>query len=114
MELFPSVSFDHTVEAPMCTLKSWSLKENIYAIDMLWLDMQGYEVNALKGAGDLLKSVKVIYTELCTDELYQGLTKSSEYISFLNANNFELIYRTHENQSISEGIFVNKGGVLAS
>jgi hypothetical protein len=72
--------------------------------------MQGYEVYALEGAGDILNNVSVIYTELCRSELYSGLVTQEEYIKFLESLSFELI-ELSGNGEVSEGIFVNRNKV---
>jgi 2-O-methyltransferase len=107
---FPGVTFDHTIPVPVKRMDDWAKDQNISRIDFIWLDMQGYEVYALKGAGELLKTVSVIYTELCASELYAGLTTRDEYIRFLNGTGFELISSLGEDE-ITEGIFINRGAI---
>ena len=51
---WPDISFDSTVEVPVTTLAAWGERENIARVDGMWLDMQGYELAALKAAGPLL------------------------------------------------------------
>ena len=46
-------------------------KNKVKNVDFLWLDMQGYELPALKSASKLLKNVKVIYAEACFVEAYK-------------------------------------------
>jgi len=108
IELFPGVSFDNTISVRMKSIQTWAQEERITSIDLMWLDMQGYEVNALRGMGTLLKQVRVIYTELCRDELYQGLTTREAYIDFLKTSGFELISVLEEDALVSDGIFVNR------
>lgn len=106
LELFPSVMFDQKVNVEMKTLNHWIKKEKISEVDLMWLDLQGYEINALQGASDFIKNVSVIYTELCTSELYEGLTTKDDYISFLNDLGFTLIGLSGVGE-VSEGVFVN-------
>ena len=108
LELFPGVMFDQKISVRMKRIQTWAREENVNSIDLMWLDMQGYEVNALKGMGDLIKKVKVIYTELCQDELYQGLLTKDAYIHFLEESGFDLISTLNEDAPVSDGIFVNR------
>lgn len=108
VELFPGVSFDKRISVKMKKIQTWALEEGVTGIDLLWLDLQGYEVNALRGMGSLLQRVKVIYTELCSDELYQGLITKEAYIEFLKTSGFDLFSILHEDELISDGIFVNR------
>jgi FkbM family methyltransferase len=107
LEKFPSVTFDNKISVQVKKISDWAKSENIITIDLLWLDMQGFEVYALEGAGDLLRKVKVIYTELCSEELYSGMFTKESYIEFLDKSGFDLISVTGDGE-INDGIFVNK------
>ena len=52
--------------------------------DFLNLDIQGAELLALRGAGDVLRGVKWIYTEVSTDTVYAGGAQMSEIDEFLS------------------------------
>jgi len=39
---------------------------------MLYMDLQGYELEAIKGAASLLKAVDYVYSEVSREELYEG------------------------------------------
>lgn len=55
-----------------CTrLDDWARREKIDRIDIIWADLQGAELSAYKGLGNLINDVKVIYTEVLYDELYK-------------------------------------------
>ncbi|MEZ5595571.1 MAG: FkbM family methyltransferase [Pseudomonadales bacterium] len=55
------------------TLDSWSRSRPHAAIQLMKLDIQGGELAALRGAGDLLGgTVKLIYTEVLFNPLYDG------------------------------------------
>jgi len=107
MEMFPSVTFDNRISVPIKKVSDWAKTESISVIDLLWLDMQGFEVYALQGFGELLPKVRVIYTELCRKELYSGMFTQDAYIEFLGKSGFELISLTGDGE-INDGIFVNR------
>jgi FkbM family methyltransferase len=54
------------------------LPDNLH-IDMLNIDVQGYELEVLKGLGNLLNNTRLIYTEINVDELYENCP-TVEYI----------------------------------
>ena len=78
-------------------------------IDLLCMDIQGYELNVLKGCGDFIKNIKYIIMEepksiINTKYLPKGIhskyinTPSSlEIKDFMNKNNFIEIERISEN-----------------
>lgn len=57
---------------------------------LLKLDVQGGELNVLKGAVELLSLVDAIYCEVSFVELYEGQPTAGEIISFLHAHGFSL------------------------
>lgn len=52
------------------------------------IDIQGVELYALKGAGDILKNVSVLYLEVNIKHLYKNCPLLDEIDSFLSENNF--------------------------
>jgi len=75
--------------------------KNIY----LKLDVQGFEMNVLKGAGSILKEFKIIQLEMSLVELYKGETLFIEMIKFLEDNDFIL-------HSLEPGFWDKKTGKL--
>jgi len=63
-------------------------KEGISAIDLLKLDLQGHELNALLGVRDSLRDVKVIYSEVAFLRLYEGACLFSEIETYLRGQGF--------------------------
>ncbi len=75
-------------------------------VDMLWLDIQGSELLALKGMGDLLNTVKIIHTEMTFTEMYKGQPLHGELKSFLNRNGFALIHYTYLGKASADAVFL--------
>lgn len=69
---FPNIPFGLTQLVPMRTLESWAAAAGVSQIDFMWLDMQGYELAALEGAGRLLTSTSAIHMEVSNVRLYEG------------------------------------------
>lgn len=68
----------------------------IKSIDILKIDVEGNELEVLKGSEDLLnkKAIKVIYIEILNHNLYQGYSKKRIH-DFLIKKNFNL-YKTYK------------------
>jgi FkbM family methyltransferase len=68
---YPSILFDGREEVPMTTLdEAMSSESGEY--DMINIDVQGYELEVLKGASKTLEGVSLIYSEVNDGELYEG------------------------------------------
>jgi FkbM family methyltransferase len=86
----PHIRFDSVIRVPTMTLDAWAQENGVPAVDFLWLDMQGYELKMLKSAPHTLKTVKVIYTEVCLKELYAGCPLYPEFRTWLEENGFHV------------------------
>lgn len=87
----------------MISLDSWSEKEHFKDIDIIKLDLQGYELNALKGAKRLLSSsVKLVYVECSFKEFYINQPLFCDIYQFMTSCGFEIynIYRDSPEQSL--------------
>jgi hypothetical protein len=60
--------------------------------DILWVDVQGYELNVLRGAENIINKVSLIYIEISIWEpIYEKGCVAKEIIDYLKNFNFELI-----------------------
>jgi FkbM family methyltransferase len=72
------------------TLEAWAQRQGIANIDLIWMDLQGAELRALKGLGHLIQSVKLIYTEVEYKEIYVDQPLAAEVRDFLYTSGFRL------------------------
>lgn len=56
---------------------------------MLYMDLQGYELEAMKGSQELLKAVNYVYSEVSREELYEGCALMPDLEKYMAALNFE-------------------------
>jgi FkbM family methyltransferase len=78
-----------TVES--ITLARWAENTGVRDIDIMWIDLQGAELMAFKGMGNLISHVKVIYTEIEFKEMYLGQPLFDEIDRYLNEKGFILL-----------------------
>ena len=102
--------FPRTLKVETITLDSWAKKHAINHIDLLWLDMQGKELDVLRTSKKLLPTIKAIYTEVSFVERYQNQPTKEQLISFLEQHNFEPVAQdyTEKNKFFGNILFVNK------
>lgn len=65
-------------------------KNNIQKVDIIWMDLQGAELMALKGLGKYLQNVRYIHTEVSHKEMYSGQVMFNELHGFILSNQFIL------------------------
>lgn len=76
----PSGGYDHieryTVEAEIpawgTRVDAWAEREGVPAIQAAWLDLQGGELEALRGFGRMLETLQVLQVETCYRGIYEG------------------------------------------
>lgn len=81
LEQYPSIQFTKTELVQVKTMDSLPLKRDNY--NALNMDVQGYELEVLKGATETLKYIDIIYTEVNRDEVYQGCARVEQLDEFL-------------------------------
>jgi FkbM family methyltransferase len=87
LEQYPHITFDHTEEVHMFRLDDIEIEKENY--NFLNIDVQGYELEVLKGSVDILKNIDYIISEVNRDEVYENCAKVEELDQFLNQFNFE-------------------------
>lgn len=60
----------------------------ISRVDIIWMDLQGAELLALKGLGNHLQNVKYIHTEVSHKEMYSGQVMFEELNNYILSNDF--------------------------
>lgn len=103
--LFKRTDFNRTQKetgyVDIVKLSDFVKKHDIHEIDLLCMDVQGYELNILKGAEDFIKKIKyMIIEEPKKNRLhkhYIGAPDAEEIQDFLKKHNFVEIARLQEN-----------------
>ena len=83
---------NHTNPIPKKTtsLDTFVFKQKISTIDILKIDVQGYELEVLKGALLSLKNTHFLIVEVSFLEIYENAPLANEIIQFLNTQNFQI------------------------
>lgn len=63
-------------------------KYNIPRVDIIWMDLQGAELLAMKGMGEHLDRVSYIHTEVSHKEMYTGQVMYAELNNFIVSKGF--------------------------
>lgn len=74
--------------------------------NFLNLDIQGAELEALKGFGYLLKHVDYIYSEVNSDEVYKGCALVEELDSYLDSFGFKRVTTAWTNAKWGDAFYI--------
>ncbi|HJM68769.1 MAG TPA: FkbM family methyltransferase [Candidatus Babeliales bacterium] len=90
LDLAPQVKFKKEIEVPTITLDEWAAQNDVESIDLLWLDMQGVELDVLKPSKIAL-TAKVIYTEIEFVEAYKGQYTFNDIQKWMYENGYVMM-----------------------
>jgi hypothetical protein len=82
----PWVKFENTIEVKTKKLETYCLENKIEKIDFIWMDVQGAELNIIKGMGEFKDKINYIYTDYSDEELYECQGTKQQIIDLLGPN----------------------------
>lgn len=80
--------FEKVIKVKALSLDDWAVQNSIPHIDLLWLDMQGFEMDMLMASKHIFPTVKVIHTEISVKETYVGVKQYEEFKEWLLKKGF--------------------------
>lgn len=112
---FPTVTFNDKIQCTSYTLDTIvrSIKTNHAQFpecyDLIYVDVQGAELEVFKGANQCLLSSRFIFTEIGLGGGYEGDVSYMKLIGFLNAYGYDLIQlEINPNHGYGDALFVRR------
>lgn len=102
------------VDVDVVTIDEYCKAQNIKQVDILKLDLQGYDYKALLGANSTLKNVRVVQVEVLFTEIYQGCNLFPDILTLMLGHGFSLYtlcgihYGKNDELLWSDAIFVRR------
>jgi len=87
-KVFPGTEEKESRAIEMCPLNAVLTADNIVAPALLKIDVQGYEMEVLRGCESLLSCFEYVYIECSFIELYEGQALAYQVIDYLHAHGF--------------------------
>ena len=81
------------------TLDEIIMNQNINKPILIKIDVQGFELEVLKGALELLKKVDYLLIEVSDNTIYEEQPLSIEIITFLESKNFKILKQTSKTKN---------------
>ena len=92
------LQFNQTIEVPVRTLAAVANDHAVARIDLLHLDVQGAELEVLRGAGAWLQRIGLIWLEVAAIPLYAGQPLRHDIEAFMAAANFVCVHETRRSR----------------
>ncbi len=103
--------YPRTIDVETITLNSWTQKNNVQHIDLLWLDVQGHAFNILQASTGILKRIKAIFSEVEFIPAYENQVQFQEIKQWLENHNFKFVAKNFENEEswfFGDALFIQK------
>lgn len=110
LEQYPDIKFTNTELVQVKTMDSLPITREKY--NALNMDVQGYELEVLKGATETLKHIDIIYTEVNRDEVYAGCARVEQLDAYLT--DFARVQTDWGGGTWGDAIYVRKQAVTES
>ena len=88
IDVHPWLKFNQAIKVQSTTLEDFCLSNTISKIDFIHMDVQGAELLVLKGAGDFLQHINMVWLEVESVELYKEQPLKADIEYFMNSNGF--------------------------
>lgn len=90
-EIHPNIKFEDTIEIEIETLDSFCEDLNVCKIDFIHMDVQGAELEVLKGGLNMLPKINAVWLEVERVSLYEGQPLKDEIESFFKKHDFTCV-----------------------
>lgn len=102
LKQYPSITFNETELVQVRRMDQL----NSNGCNMVNMDVQGYELEVLKGATKTLERIDYIYTEVNRDELYEGCARVEQLDQFLK--DFDRVHTNWGGGTWGDALYIRK------
>lgn len=115
LDIHPEVAFNNelilrtsTVDEIIKNLCIEGHERIVNKLDLLYIDVQGAELDVLKGAKEFLSKAKFVFAEVSHGGLYEGDTSIKPILEFLEEHNFKLAFAYINKHGWGDALFIKK------
>jgi FkbM family methyltransferase len=106
LQQYPWITFPEKETVHMYRLDDIEFEEKNY--NFINMDVQGYELEVLKGSVRFLQKVDYVMTEINRAEVYENCAKIDQLIDFLSPYGFQLVEQDWGGDTWGDGFFIKK------
>ena len=110
LKQYPSIQFTASETVEVKTLDSY-LEESTQEYNILMIDVQGFELNVLKGAENTLPNIDYILCEVNRQELYENCARVEEIDNYLSSFGFNRIVTNWAGWTWGDALYENKTNI---
>ena len=106
LEQYPDITFDERETVEMMRLDDTDLEFGKF--NFLNIDVQGYELEVLKGGAKTLESIDYIYTEINRAEVYENTPHVDELDTYLKPYGFIRVESDWAGDTWGDGLYIKE------
>lgn len=105
--LYPWILFGSSIPIKIRRFDSITTEFNIDIknFNVIVSDAQGYDLEAIKGFGDLINNIDLIIVEYINSNLYENNASLYDIQDYLNQKGYDLLYTFDENSGAGNAVF---------
>ena len=106
LEQYPDITFDERETVEMMRLDDTELEFDKF--NFLNIDVQGYELEVLKGGAKTLENIDYIYTEINRAEVYENTPHVDELDTYLKPYGFTRVESDWTGDTWGDGLYIKE------
>lgn len=108
LEQYPWITFNSTIQVNVVSMDSYFFDKKVSLYNVINMDIQGYELQALRGAGSILGKLDAVYTEVNRAELYEGCGQVEELDTLLKLHGLSRVETNWAGETWGDALYVRK------
>lgn len=101
---YKNITFNEIEKVEMKTLDSY----NYSGYNFINMDVQGYELEVLKGGSETLKHIDYVYCEVNRDEVYENNAYVEDLDKFLSTYNMERVETSWDGETWGDALYIKR------
>lgn len=105
---YEKMAFHAPIKVKTKRLDNFLKEQQVPKIDILFMDIQGFEGKAIQGLGDYINNVKILYSEITYKEMYKDQILFDKFDYYMLQKGFYCIYRDYKHGDFwGDSIYIN-------
>lgn len=108
IQFHPRISFENKSTVRTINLDAFLKDQWLEKVDLMWLDMQGYEHTVLSHSPETLAKTRYLYSEVSLKEMYANSVLYDEFKSWLKERGFDVLHEFLYWEDMGNVLFYNE------
>ena len=107
IDVHKDITFNSELNLKVVNLDEWCVDNKINSIELMWLDLQGFEPIVIKSSPNIISKTKFIYSEVSLIETYENVILYEEFKEYMLRINFKVIFEDLPWEDMGNVLFEN-------